>query len=91
LTDEDPILGPQRKALGERRLNEFLEHNATLQFMALALGLTIATVPGHGYSDKALECLKADAADLRRAADEYAAWTVQLAEDWRAQRQEPHA
>jgi hypothetical protein len=82
---------PQRRALGERRMNEFFEHNSTLQFMTLAIGLTIAAIPGHNYSDEGLQALRDDAEDLRKAANEYADWAVQLAGDWRAQRQEPHA
>jgi hypothetical protein len=90
----DPDLGPifnsQRMALGGLRMEEFMDRNANLQFMAHALVLSIASTPGVGYHDTAIECIKKDAEDLRGAANAYADWALQLAEDWRAQRQEPH-
>jgi 5'-3' exonuclease len=88
MTDSREPLSEHRKHLGEQRMDEFFRHNSTLQFMQLALNISVIAVPGTDYADDALEALKRDAKDLLEAASEYAAWAERLADEWRAQRQE---
>lgn len=74
--------------LGRRRMEEFFEAHSKLQFMTTMLTLSLASVPAAGYSDEALEVLCTDAEDVRTAAGELTEWVNELADDWRAQRQE---
>jgi hypothetical protein len=86
--EHGPILGRQRAALGADRFARFTEGHATMQAMALFLVMSTMTVPQAGYSDAAIEAFKQDARDLRKAANGWAKDCEQLAEHWRAQRQE---
>jgi hypothetical protein len=78
----------QRRNLGERRLQEHMENNALMNFMLLTLNMGILTAPQTGYSDEALDTIKVDASDLRKTAETMASWAEDLADHWRAQRQE---
>jgi hypothetical protein len=90
-TDGGPILGLQRQRLGEERLERFTQGHATLQAMAMFLVMTTMSVPQTGYTDEAIDALKQDARDVRQAAAQWARLCEELAEHWRAQRQEQEA
>lgn len=83
-----PIYDLQRERLGEARFQRFVEGHGALQAMTMFLVMSAMTVPQADYSDAAIEALLIDAADVRKAASEWAADCEQLAEMWRAQRQE---
>lgn len=83
-----PILGHQRAALGADRFARFVQGHAELQAMILFQVMSAMTVPQTGYSDDALAAFKQDARDVRKAAADWARLCEQLADHWRAQRQE---
>lgn len=90
-TDDEPLGGPidaQRRSLGERRLQEYMERHGKLTFEVLSLSISVATAPQIDYGDAALEAIRIDAADLRKAADHLATFAEELADRWLAQRQE---
>lgn len=88
----DPIgpysepLGYQRRALGSRRFDEFIQHNGRLQLELMSLTMSITSAPGLRYGDEVLAAIRVDARDLLAAASAYAKWAEQLAADWRDQR-----
>lgn len=86
--DASPVLGRANRLLGPERFEAYLQHNASLHVMTLTLSLSIGTALGTDYRQDILDAIHEDAQDLRDAADRYAAWADQLANDWRAQRQE---
>jgi hypothetical protein len=81
-----PIFNPMRRALGEERMDRFVQGHAAVQAMALFLVSSTMIVPHAGYSDDALDAMKQDAIDVRNAADNWARQCEELAEAWRAQR-----
>lgn len=86
--DSSPIFDVQRERLGTERLERFVQGHAALQAMALFLVMSVNTVPQVGYTDEAIECLIQDARDVRQAAATWARDCEELAQHWRAQRQE---
>lgn len=83
-----PTMSTQLQALGRKRLDEHMGHNSNLQFQLLTLNMSILVAPRSSYADEALAAVIDDARDVLEAAREYAHWAVELAEAWRAQRQE---
>lgn len=88
IAEAGPIIGHQRAALGAERFARFTEGHAKVQAMALFLVMSAMTVPQAGYSDEALDSLREDARDVRKAAGQWARDCEQLADHWQAQRQE---
>jgi hypothetical protein len=86
--DRNEVLVRTSRLLGPRRLEEYLQYNASLHVMSLCLTLSITAAMGTGHQDEFLDHIRLDAQDLRDAADRYAAWAERLADDWHAQRQE---
>lgn len=83
---DDGYLTDLGKQLGRKRMEQFMQGQANVQAMAMFLVMAVTTAPQAGYSDAALEVLRTDAEDLRRAASEWADSCIALAEAWRAQR-----
>lgn len=86
-----PIYGHQAARLGAERFALLVNGHAELQAMAAALLMSAMTVPQLGYSDEAIACFKQDARDVRAAGARWAKSCEQLADHWRAQRQEHNA
>jgi hypothetical protein len=83
-----PIIGQLRARFGADRLVAFIEGHGQLQAMAMFLMMTATAMPQTGYSDEALDVLRHDADDVRRAADQWANVADALADAWQAQRRE---
>jgi hypothetical protein len=81
-----PIFDPLREALGRERLEQFIEGHAKVQAMTLFLVMSTTTMPRTGYSDEAIDAMKTDADDVRKAADEWASFCETLADQWLQQR-----
>lgn len=77
---------PERHALGQERLERFIEAQARLSAEAMTLTMSVGFAGQAGYSDEALAAIDTDARDLLTAAHTLADHTRQLAREWRKQR-----
>lgn len=78
----------QRLRLGEERLTRYTTGHAMVQAQLMFLGMAIGFAKDEGYSDAFLDVLIADARDVQKAAVELRKTVEEIAEHWRAQRQE---
>lgn len=76
------------RTLGQGRLDAHVRLSGTLTAMHQALTISVFTAPLMSWNDEALAAMCADAADLERAAKDYADFARMLAKDWHAQRTE---
>lgn len=89
MSEESPIYGPASRALGEERFHDLMQHFGTLQAQLQFLNLSVAITAGRReFSDEQLDCLIQDARDVKAAAATLGNFAIDLAEKWRAQRQE---
>lgn len=81
-------INQQRMRLGEERLTRFTTAhamvNAQLMFLTMAMGFA----RDQDWSDEFLDVLVHDARDVQKAAVELRKTVEEIAEHWRAQRQE---
>lgn len=85
---DSPILGRLRRELGERRLDAFVQGQASVQAMSLFLVMSMSVAPRAGYADDALAAVLQDIDDVRRASEQWCDDCAEIVNHWRAQRQE---
>lgn len=88
LDDRGPVFGPLNESLGEARFTRFWTGHSEVNAMLLALTMSVTFASSQGYSDEMLAVIEVDAQDLIDSATKHAAACKELANHWRAQRQE---
>lgn len=76
---------PERHALGQQRLEAFIQAQAQLHAEAMSLTMSLGFAGLAGYSDEALDAVETDARDVLTAARALADNARRLAREWRDQ------